>query len=87
MRQPILCGACHNPVAQVSGGHQPRRYCNDACKQMAYRRRQEENRREAMRQRWRGYKPRTQEILESTLRYRDLETVNLIVQTLEAERA
>lgn len=33
-----LCGYCRQPVTQLTGrGHRPRRYCNDACKQAAYR--------------------------------------------------
>jgi|GEM_PF-3484390 hypothetical protein len=85
MRQPILCGACGTRVPQVGGGHQPRRYCNDACKQRAYRTRQEEKKRAAMRQRWAGYRPRTQELLESALRYHEPEVVNLMLEALEAE--
>ncbi len=85
MQEVICCGACHNPVTQIGGGHRVRKYCNDACKQRAYRTRQEERRREAMRQRWAGYRPRTQELLESALRYHEPEVVNLMLEALEAE--
>lgn len=33
-----MCGQCGQPVKQLTGrGHRPRRYCDDACKQAAYR--------------------------------------------------
>jgi hypothetical protein len=86
-REGICWAASQHPVTQIGGGHRERRYCTDACKQRASQMRQEEKRREALRQRWAGYRPRTQTLLESVLRRYDLEIVALIVQALEAERA
>jgi hypothetical protein len=40
------CLACGRPIAQLSGGHRKRHYCDDACRQRAHRARQTQEKRE-----------------------------------------
>jgi chromosome segregation ATPase len=58
------CKACGREVVQVSGGHRQREYCDDACKHVALRRRQEDQRKEEIRQRWAGFTSETQTYLD-----------------------
>ncbi len=62
---------CHRPIQQKPGNHRRRLYCSDSCKQSAFRervmQRQQEAREDAMRERWAGLQPHTQEILEAVM--------------------
>src|SRR5260221_14425226 len=61
---PTICKECGSPITQLGGGHRGREYCDDNCKQAAYRARQEEKRKVEVRQRWTGYSEQTQNQLE-----------------------
>jgi hypothetical protein len=63
--------SCHNPVKQTPGNHRKRLFCSDTCKQKAHRnrksQREQEARQAAIRERWAGLQPNTQELLERVM--------------------
>lgn len=63
------CVVCGKPIEQQDGGHRRRRYCdnNNACKQAAHRVREEEKRKQEVRERWAGFTEGTQDYLERLL--------------------
>jgi hypothetical protein len=62
---------CHNTIQQVPGNHRRRLYCSDTCKQQAFRERKQqhdqEKRQAAIRERWSGFRPDTQQVLETVM--------------------
>jgi hypothetical protein len=58
------CKACGREIVQIGGGHRQRQYCDDACKHVALRRRQEDKHRRQVRERWAPYTPETQVYLD-----------------------
>jgi hypothetical protein len=44
--------ACGSEIIQLGGGHRQREYCDDNCRQAAFRVRREQERRDIMRERW-----------------------------------
>lgn len=62
---------CNRPIQQQPGGHRRRRYCDDNCKQAAYRGRQEAKYQQEVRERWAGFSEPTQNYLEWLLTRRD----------------
>lgn len=62
--EETTCKACGAPIVQIGGGHRQRQYCDDACKQAAFKRRQEEARREEVNRRWEAFTPETRNFLD-----------------------
>jgi hypothetical protein len=62
---------CRNIVQQQPGNHRRRLYCSDSCKQSAFRervtQREKEAREAAIRERWDGFQPDTQQLLERVM--------------------
>jgi uncharacterized Zn finger protein (UPF0148 family) len=81
------CKACGEPLFQLSGGHRWHEYCNDNCKQAAYRRRQEEKRKAQVRQRWAGYSEKTQNQLEWLMNKYGCDFAKMVAGLICTERA
>src|SRR2546428_3507109 len=82
---PALCKYCHtNPIPPGRGPHR-REYCSDACRQAAWRERQDEKRYRRIRPRFAGYTPRTQAILERIMRQQP-EVLEQVLAALDHER-
>lgn len=62
--EKTTCKACGTPIVQIGGGHRQRQYCDDACKQAAFKRRQEEARREEVNRRWEAFTSETRNFLD-----------------------
>ncbi len=82
---PALCKHCHTNPVEPGKGPQRREYCSDACKQAAYRERQDEKRYRRLRQRFVSYTPQTQAILESIMRQHE-DVLEQVLAALESER-
>ena len=80
------CKACGEPLFQLSVGHRRREYCNDNCKQAAYRRRQEEKRKAQARQRWAGYAAQTQNQLEWLMNKYGCDFAKMVAGLIDGER-
>jgi hypothetical protein len=61
---PTTCKECARPITQLEGSHRRREYCDDTCKQTAYRASQEEKRKAEVCQHWTSYSEKTQNQLE-----------------------
>ncbi len=82
----VSCGYCGEPVTQAAKrGPRPRLYCNDVCRQLAYRKRQHEQAQEALRQRWADYLPGTQELLEDIMQTHGEALASHIVDAISDE--
>ncbi len=71
---------------QLSGGHRRREYCNDNCKQTAYRTRQEEKRKAQVRQRWAGYSEKTHNQLEWLMNKYGCDFAKMVAGLIDSER-
>src|SRR5579863_9905015 len=84
------CQACGQEIEQVRGGHRPRVFCDERCRQAAFRARQREKRQEMLRSRWAPFTQATQEELESLLhRYGEEVAASIaatLVREMEAQR-
>jgi hypothetical protein len=66
------CKACGREIVQQGGGHRQRAYCDDNCKQAAFRARREQEHREEINRRWQAFTPETRTFLNwITGRYGD----------------
>jgi hypothetical protein len=72
---------------QLLGGHRQRQYCDDNCRQDAFRRRQEEKRREDIRQRWAGFTLETQGYLAFLMSHYGEELASSVALTIAREIA
>lgn len=64
------CLACGGEIIQKGGGHRQRQYCDDTCRQAAFRKRREEQQRrqcEAKIQTWGNFQPETVSFLAGLL--------------------
>src|SRR6266568_4990461 len=88
-------GPCRNIVQQVPGNHRRRLYCSDSCKQSTFRervmQREKEAREAAIRERWDGFQPDTQQLLERVMQICNQalhgEEANLMKRLAEAIKA
>ena len=84
------CKACGRPIVQLSGGHRKRLYCDDNCKQAAFRARREQEHRDAVNRRWEAFTPETRGFLDWIMsRYGDdlaLAIEAAITRELEQQR-
>jgi hypothetical protein len=78
----FTCKQCGRPI-YAKAGHRTRRYCNGACKQLAYRRMKLEKRRDVLRQQWNGYSPLAQERLETLMRIYGEDAALLAIDALK----
>lgn len=87
----ITCKACGRPIVQIGGGHRKKEYCDEACKQIGYRRRKELQEREqqqaAMRTRWGDYLPETQQVLEDVMHLHSVELASRVASAIKSETA
>jgi hypothetical protein len=82
---PALCKHCHmNPVPPRQGPHK-REYCSDACRQAAWRERQDEKRYKRIRPRFASYSAQTQAILEAVMRQHE-DVLDMVLAALDAEK-
>ena len=58
------CKACGREIVQIGGGHRQRAYCDDNCKQAAFRARREQEHREEVNRRWEAFTPETRTFLD-----------------------
>lgn len=77
-----LCEQCQRPII-VRNGCMPRKYCSNACKQLAYRIRREEKRHNALRQQWQQYSPASQKALERLLLLHGEEAVQFALEAIQ----
>jgi len=84
---PTICKECGSPITQLGGGHRRREYCDDNCKQAAYRARQEEKRKVEVRQRWTGYSEQTQNQLEWLMNKYGCDFAKMVAGLICTERA
>lgn len=61
-----VCKWCHRPI-RVRVACRPRLYCSNACKQLAYRWKREETKRNRIRGQWQSYSKASQNHLERLL--------------------
>ncbi len=76
-----LCKQCQRPI-RVRVGCRPREYCNNACKQLAYRFNREEKKRNHIRQQWQGYSSDSRDCLEKLLRLYGEEAAQLALNAI-----
>jgi hypothetical protein len=70
--QRSTCKACGREIVQIGGGHRQRAYCDDNCKQAAFRARREQEHRGEVNRRWQAFTPETRSFLDwITGRYGD----------------
>src|SRR5438045_7798273 len=87
IEQTSTCQYCGNPVMQAAKrGPRLRLYCNDVCRQLAYRKRQHEQAQDALRQRWADYLPSTKELLEEIMQAHGEALADRIVDAISDER-
>lgn len=84
------CKACGGEIVQIGGGHRPRQYCDDICKQQAYQARKEQARVSLLRARWQRFTILTQDFLIGLSRPGEeamaCRIADVIDRELEAER-
>lgn len=88
---------CRRPIQQKPGNHRRRLYCSDSCKQSAFRervtRREQEAREAAIRERWDGFQPDMQQLLEhimqvcnQTLHGKEEDLMKRLAEAIKAEQ-
>ncbi len=80
------CKACGLPLGQVNRGHRAREYCNDTCKQLTYRTRKEEGRRQEVRARWADYPEQAREQLERLMCISGCDLAKVVTDVLDSVR-
>ena len=58
------CKACGRELVQAGGGHRRREYCDENCRQLAFRLRREQQHKDAVAARWARFTPGTQQFLD-----------------------
>ncbi len=80
---------CNRPIQQVPGGHRKRRYCDDNCKQGAYRLRLEraerERKEQAMKERWGDFTPQLQQALEVAMEITSIDFAGTLADAIRHE--
>jgi hypothetical protein len=81
------CKECARPITQLDAGYRRREYCDDTCKQRAYRARQEEKRKADVRQRWTAYSEKAQNQLEWFMNRYGCDFAKMIADLITSECA
>jgi hypothetical protein len=83
------CKACGRLLVQLSKGHRQREYCDDTCRQDAFRKRREQAERERheaeLRERFGNYLPETLQLLDQIIQSRSPELAQHVALVINAE--
>lgn len=87
--ETTYCKACGEPLVQAARrGPHSREYCNDTCRQRGKRARDERKAREqqqaAMRERWSGYLPEVQQVLEDVMQLHSVGLAERVTNAIKA---
>ncbi len=77
-----FCKQCQRPIISVRMGCRARIYCNNACKQRAYRYNREKKKRNDLRQQWQTYSNASQNDLEKLLTLYGEEAVQFAIDAI-----
>lgn len=87
--EKTTCKACGSDIVQIGGGHRQRLYCNENCRQAAFRRRREEAEREkhhaSLQERFGGLLPKTVQLLDTLMQYSGYEMAERVAFAINAE--